>query len=225
MTRQLERAKIIPYKPAGKAIDVMFNPSDYRISKATQFAEITPPGLGAPLLQYSHGGAQTLSVKLFFDTYDPRFLTPKYSKDQDVSTITRQVTNLMKINPELHAPPICQFSWGPFNFRCVVQQADVQYTLFLPSGVPVRATMDVTFKQFYDGSEETGQLQSANYTKHHVVQAGETLAGIAGERYEDPSKWREIARENNIDDPLDLSPGQLLVIPAIESLPKNGGRR
>lgn len=92
----------------------------------------------------------------------------------------------------------------------------MQFTLFLPSGVPVRATVDVTFKQYYDGTGETGRLQSANFTKHYIVQSGDTLAGIAAEKYEDPTKWRAIAQENNIDDPLELYPGQLLVIPAIE---------
>jgi nucleoid-associated protein YgaU len=216
MPKQLERAKIIQVKPAGSSVEVLFNPSEYRVSKSNQFAEVAVPGLSAPILQYSRGNSQTLTMKLFFDTYDPRHAEGRYGKDQDVTLYTRRVTDMMKINSELHAPPICQFSWGNFNFVGVIQQADVQFTLFLPSGVPVRATVDVTFKQYYDGKGETGLLQSANYTKHYIVQAGDTLAGIAADKYEDPAKWRAIAQENNIDDPLELYPGQLLVIPAIE---------
>jgi nucleoid-associated protein YgaU len=59
-------------------------------------------------------------------------------------------------------------------------------------------------------------LQSANYTKQHVVHPGDTLAGIAAEHYDDPGKWRPIADANNIDNPLALEPGRVLTIPAIE---------
>ena len=39
---------------------------------------------------------------------------------------------------------------------------------------------------------------------------------IAAARYGDPTLWRPIAEENNLDDPLAIQPGQVLVIPAIE---------
>lgn len=216
MAVQLERAKIIQIKPKGDAISVLFNPTDYQVSKSNQFSEVAVPGLSAPLLQFGRGNAQTLTMQLFFDTYDPRYADNRYSPGQDVTNFTEKVTDLMKLNAELHAPPICQFSWGHFTFVGVVQQADVRFTLFMPSGVPVRATVQVTFKQFFDGKNETGLLQSANFTKHYVVRPGDTLAAIAAEKYEDPKKWRPIADANRIDDPLSIYPGQVLIIPAIE---------
>lgn len=216
MAKRLDKAKIIQLVPKGPEIEVLFNPTEYRLSKSNQFAEVAIPGLGAPMLQFGHGNAQTLSMQLFFDTYDPLASSKGASKNQDVRQHTRSVTDLMRINKSLHAPPICQFSWGSFNFIGVLQQADVRYTLFLPSGVPVRATVDVTFKQFYDGKQETGMLQSANYVKEHVVRAGDTLSSIAAELYHDAAKWRPIAEANNIDNPLALEPGRVLIVPAIE---------
>lgn len=216
MAQNLEKAKIITLAPAGNEFDVLFNPTEYRLSKSNQFAEVAIPGLGAPLLQFGHGNAQTLTMQLFFDTYDRDFWAGEIEKDDDVRLYTQQVTDLLKINPELHAPPICQFSWGNLNFIGVLQQADVRCTLFLPSGIPVRATVDVTFKQFYTGEEETGMLQSANYTKYYVVHLGDTLSSIASAKYDDPTKWRPIAEKNNIDNPLAIRPGQVLIIPAIE---------
>ena len=64
--------------------------------------------------------------------------------------------------------------------------------------------------------KQGGRLQSADISKHHVVQRGDTLSGIAGEKYDDPAMWRVIAEENDIDNPLDLEPGTVLVIPAVE---------
>jgi nucleoid-associated protein YgaU len=216
MEKKLEKAKITQIVPAGSDVDVLFNPTEYRLSKSNQFAEVAIPGLSAPMLQFGHGNAQTLAMQLFFDTYDPQSNTSLAAKNEDVRTHTRKVTDLLAINGSLHAPPICQFSWGKFVFIGVLQQADVRCTLFLPDGVPVRATVDVTFKQFYDGKKETGMLQSANYFKQYVVRPGDTLSGIAGELYDDPTKWRPIADENNIDDPLVIEPGRVLIVPAIE---------
>jgi len=215
----LEKARITQMIPAGPDIKVLFNPTEYRVSKSNQFAEVAIPGLGAPMLQFGHGNAQTLSMQLFFDTYDPQApptVDSRYKKDQDVRVLTRQVTRLLEINADLHAPPIIQFSWGKFVFEGVLQQADVRFSLFLPSGVPVRATVDVTIKQYYDGHKETGMLQSANYAKQHVVLPGDTLPGIAAKLYNDPAKWRHIADANRLDNPLALEPGRVLLIPAIE---------
>jgi nucleoid-associated protein YgaU len=216
VAQKLEKAKIQSVVPKGQAFDVLLNPKEYRLSKSNQFSEVAIPGLSAPLLQFSRGNSQTLTLQLMFDTYDPQYSDGKVEKDKDVRFYTKHVTDLLKINAELHAPPVCQFSWGNLTFIGVLQQADVRCTLFLPSGIPVRATVDVTFKQFFDGKAETGMLQSANYAKHYVVRPGDTLASIAAAKYEDPAKWRPIAEKNNIDDPLAIKPGQLLIIPAIE---------
>lgn len=214
MAEKLEKAKIQQLVPKGGSFDILFNPKEYRLSKSNNFNEVAIPGLSAPILQFGRGNAQTLSMQLFFDTYDP--VETRATKDEDVRNFTRKVTDLLKINQDLHAPPICQFSWGNLVFIGVLQQADVRCTLFLPSGIPVRATVDVTFKQFFDGKTETGLLQSANFAKQHIVKPGETLSHIAAELYDDPTKWRPIAEANNLDNPLAIQVGQILTVPAIE---------
>ena len=70
MPETLKRASIRTIEPAGDPFDVLFNPNQYRLSKSNQFSEFSTPGGGAPLLQFGHGSAQTLTLQLFFDTYD-----------------------------------------------------------------------------------------------------------------------------------------------------------
>ena len=216
MAQELEKAKIQTIVPKGKAFDVLLNPEKYRMSNSNQFTEVPILGLSAPLLKFARGNAQTLTLQLRFDTYDPKYSGGKVEKDKDVRFYTKKVTDLMKIDSDLHAPPVCQVSWGSLMFIGVLEKADLSCTLFLPTGIPVRATVDVTFKQFFDGKAETGMLQSANYAKHYIVRPGDTLSQIAAEKYEDPAKWRPIAKKNNIDNPLAIQPGQVLIIPAIE---------
>lgn len=208
----LEKATIQLYDPDtmkvhGEKIKVLFNPTQYRLSKSNQFGDVAVPGLSASLIQFGKGNARSLSMQLFFDTYEEK---------TDVRKHTDKIIGLLDIDSELHAPPVCVFSWGKLNFVSVLERAEQTFDLFLPSGVPVRATVDVTFKEFFDGKKHGANLQSANYAKRYVVKRGDTLSGISGKLYEDPLLWRYIAKENGIDDPLSIVPGQILVVPAIE---------
>lgn len=49
--------------------------------------------------------------------------------------------------------------------------------------------------------------------REYVVQAGDSLASIAQEVYGDPTLWREIADANDLNDPSDLTIGEVLRIP------------
>lgn len=206
---KLEHATIEIVEPAGavEPIEVLFNPKDYKLARSNQFSEIAVPGLESPPLQFGRGNARTLSMQLFFDTYT-------YKNGEDVQTYVDRILNLLAINAELHAPPICKFSWGKkLQFVGVLERADSNYTLFLPDGTPVRATVDVTFKEYINDSADR---QSANFVKQYVVQRGDTLSSIAHQKYGDPGLWRAIADANDVVDPLMLVPGRLLVVPAIE---------
>lgn len=199
--------------PGGKTMKVLFNPTEYRLSKANRFTELAIPGLGTPPIQFGHGNARVLSMQLFFDTYTYTSKDGRAVK-RDVRDYTDEILGLLDIDPELHAPPVCRFTWGErLQFQGVLERANQRFTLFLADGTPVRATVDVSFKEF---AEDTSERQSANFVKYQVVARGDTLAAIAARSYGDPALWRPIARENDLQDPLSLTPGQSLVIPAIE---------
>lgn len=197
----------ITYREKGeeKTIKVLFNPNEYRLNKANQFAEVAIPGLAGPPLQFVRGNARTLSMQLFFDTYT-------YHNGEDVRKHTDKIINLLKIDDKCHAPPICHFNWGNLNFIGVLERADQRFTFFQPDGTPVRAVVDVSFKEY---RKESQKLESADFAKHYVVMRGDTLSSIAGRKYGDPGLWRNIAEKNNMDDPMALNPGQVLIIPAI----------
>ncbi|MBW2057783.1 MAG: LysM peptidoglycan-binding domain-containing protein [Deltaproteobacteria bacterium] len=205
---ELEKATIwYEIKNKKEVVQVLFNPTEYRLNKANQFAEVAIPGLGTPPLQFVRGNARTLSMQLFFDTYE---------QGSDVREHTQKIMKLLEIHRELHAPPVCHFNWGRLDFAGVLERADQRFTLFLPDGTPVRATVDVSFKEYCEAQKQAGNLQSADFTKRYVVKRGDTLNRIAHQEYGDPGLWRPIAQENRMDDPLALRPGQVLVIPALE---------
>ena len=127
---ELEKIKIKRHIPDGEEFQVLFNPNTYRVTDSNQFVEVAVPGLRSPLIQFGRGNMRTLSMQFFFDSYEEK---------KDVRIYTRKITNLLETERELHAPPVCLLSWGGPTFVGVLEQVNTNFTLFLPTGVPVRA--------------------------------------------------------------------------------------
>jgi nucleoid-associated protein YgaU len=202
----LEKAVI---EPEGELpIPVLFNPGQYGLDKSNRFAEIGVPGRGAPTLQFVSGNGRTLSLELFFDTYE---------RQSDVRDWTNAIYGLLSIRATTHVPPICTFRWGDFSFRGVVEQVSGRFTLFLADGTPVRATLTLSMREFVDATLEARRTppESTDRTKAHTVAKGETLHSIAALEYGDPAQWRLVATANGVDDPLALAPGTALVLPRL----------
>jgi nucleoid-associated protein YgaU len=201
------KARIAVLKPESRAgVDLCFNPTEYQLQKGNSYQEIAVPGLQSPPVQYIRGNAEKLTVELLADTSD----TLENVRD----TYVQPLRALLDIDPALHAPPILQFVWQGPPFVCVLESLQVTYTLFTPAGVPLRAKLSVTLKEFRPPLEQAPPKESPDFTKSYVVRTGDTLATIAAAAYQDPARWRDVAGANAIADPRRLEPGQVLTLPA-----------
>lgn len=198
----------------GEELSVQFNPTEVTIDKSVTYAEQDIPGLDAPIQQFVSGGAETLSVEFFFDVYEDR------GDDQpdDVRKLTDEINQLLLVDGDLHAPPLVTFAWGKISFTAVVESANTTFTMFRPDGTPVRARIDVTFREYTPPSKqlEATPRHSADRTSVRTVVEGDTLPGIANEEYGRPTAWRRIAAANDIVNPRRLQPGDELIIPVLE---------
>jgi nucleoid-associated protein YgaU len=215
----------------GSDVEVSYNPTEVTLNKGAQIADINIPGLDMPVLQFVRGQTETLTMDLFFDS------TEDGMGDQatPVTKKTDQFYQLVKIDRDRHAPPVCRFIWGKEGFpgsqmdgkwssqrrtngfQCIVESVRQRFTLFNPRGIPLRATLTVTLREYKTLEDQLTEIDfhSSDHTHAHVVQRGDTLSRIAYKVYGDPLQWRAIARQNGIVDPLDLPPGLVLEIPAL----------
>ena len=208
-------ARIEILTPDGSIRDVIgaqFNPTEYSLDTSVQYGEQSLPGRTTPVTQFVSGDAETLSVELFFDAYGDEEVT-------DVREYTDRIDALMEIDDAFGGPPVCRFAWSSLAFTCVVESANKQFTMYRSDGTPVRARVDVTFREyaFPEESQSEDAGESPGATKVWQVTQGDTLWGIAAVEYGDPTKWRAIAEENGVDNPRTLQIGQELVIPPLES--------
>lgn len=188
-----------------ESIDVLFNPREYTVRKSTHWEQHRSPGTDAPPLEFTSGASSTLSMELLFDTFEA---------GKDVREHTSRVLALATVDKELKRPPRVLFSWGGFTFEGVLEEVTQRFILFTRSGMPARALLQVSLREYRPprNTTRTGRdPRPAQRTR--IVRQGETLRTIAAEELGDPTRWRELATTNDIDDPDDLPPGRSLRLP------------
>jgi LysM repeat protein len=200
-------------------LTVQFNPTEYTLSKGAQIAEIAVYGIDSPILQFIRGQNEKLTLDLFFDTTTNGNGLGEGA--DDVTLLTNPFYQLVKIQPRTHAPPRIRFTWGQgLSFKAIVETVQRKFTLFNPLGVPLRATLNVSFREYKTLEEQVAELnlQSADHSKTYVVQAGDTLNRIAAQEYNDPTAWRAIADGNpGLTNLRRLEPGTVLRIPPLDA--------
>ena len=217
LTGELVKATITNLD-TGQSVECLFNPTEYSFSKANNWSMSKTKGANVPQLEFGGGNPTDLKVQLFFDTYE---------SGEDVRRrYTNAIWDLAMVNKQKQdpktkksQPPVCEFRWGTmWSFKAVVANISQKFNLFLPDGTPVRATLDVTFRQV----EDEGLYPKQNPTsggvpghRNHLVREGETLDWIAAQEYGEARHWRYIADVNNIDDPFHLKPGTVLALPPL----------
>lgn len=213
------------------SVPCQYNPTELQFEKQNQIAEIGIPGLAAPIQQFVRGQAATLTADLFFDTSD----SGTGLKAQPVTELTDKVFAALLIDPELHVPPTVIFRWGPGfpggglpsqvqqqarkSFLEILTGVRQSFTFFSRAGVPLRAKLHVTIREYAPLARQLQDLRlaSPDRTHGHVLRRDETLASLAQERYGQTREWRRIAQANRIGDPRRLAPGRRLTVPPIPS--------
>jgi nucleoid-associated protein YgaU len=190
-------------------IPLRFNPTEYQIQRANNFAEVPIPGLEAPPLQFVRGGGERLTAELLVDTSDTL---------EDVRIrYTDKLRLLMRVNSELHAPPIVRFAWDTQVFVGVMESLNTTFVLFTPEGIPLRARLSITLREYRPAEVQIKEMKtsSPDVEKSWTLRRGDTLSAIAYAAYKDVTRWRAIAVENGIRDPRRLEPGMVLTLPRL----------
>lgn len=209
----------------------MFNPKEYTFAKQNQWEQKEAKGKDVAHLEFKGGAPANLKLQLLFDTYEEHLdgSRPMNRAGEDVRKYTKGLWDMMKASERRKnqatnksEPPHVRFQWGTlWSFEAVIESISQKFTLFLADGTPVRAVLDVSFKQVADEGQYPRQNPTSGGNpgqRLRTVREGETLAWIAYEEYGDSSLWRYLASTNDIDDPRRLTPGMMLIISPLPTL-------
>jgi hypothetical protein len=221
------KATITKLSPKGaevESVKVMFNPKELTFSRTNSWKQEDSPKGNLPNTEFTSGGATTLKIQLYFDTYKEA----KGGKAEDVhQKYTKKLLAMMDVDTEWRhpktkkgRPPNVLFQCGKLvTFEAVIASINQRLTLFLPEdGTPVRTVLDVTFNEVKDKVYKPPQNPtSAGVGGESIwtVREGDTLSLIAFNQYNDPNQWRVIADANRLTQVRKLRPGMTLVIPSV----------
>ena len=193
-------------------VHCMFNPEHYTLTKKNTYnsgdALVKPP---KPEFERFDRSTLKLST-LYFDTY---------GTNDDLTQITNKLWSLMlpeNGNAEKPKPPEVTFAWGTFSFTAVITDMSMKFTLFDKDGKPVRSEVEITFMQSEDPTRIPHQNPSSGggpIQEVRKVITGDRLDLIAADVYGDATQWRHIADYNEINNPRQLRPGQIITIPPL----------
>jgi hypothetical protein len=190
-----------------------FNPEGYTVITKAHWGKSPQPASPAPP-QFEGIEPPSLDVKILMDAFAVPPIPPAATIEQ--LKLLLLPTALSKATGKATAPTV-MFGWGSNIIldMAVVTKVSIAYERFL-LGVPVRATATVTL----DGVPLPDPLGYTNPTsgglatrRTRTVVEGDTLASIAYQEYKDPNTWRALAEANNIDDPMRVKPGSILIVP------------
>jgi nucleoid-associated protein YgaU len=222
-----EKAKLVikgSNKPSDASdIECMFNPTEYSLNQTVTVTRHKSPSKPGGTPEFAGTNAMTFSATLLFDDYAAMEgdVTPKITK---LLSWTKPTDDSVKKNQP--CPPLVAFQWGSNkqleNFRGLLTKVDVKYLLFRRDGTPVQADVGITI------TGETEQVGGTNPTSHstnttrtHTVVEGETIQSVAYSELGKPAYWRAIADMNDIDDPLRVPAGSVLLIPSVADAAKS----
>ena len=117
----------------------------------------------------------------------------------------------------IHSPYYLQLAWGLLIFKCRLQSLSLNYTLFTPNGIPLRAKADAAFIGYTDEYELRARLimSSPDLTHLVTVEAGDTLPLLCKRIYGRSDYYSQVAAANGLSGFRDLRPGMELVFPPL----------
>ena len=207
---------------AGVELTFQFNPENIKIQRRQSTSRT--PVTGKSDVQENQNAApkneSTMTIsQVIFDTYEDKPNKSVYTE------YIEKLERFVGYDKDKHAPAKLLFHWGKFTeersnkeqLKVMLDNLDVDFTMFLNDGTPVRAKVNMTLRLGMTAKEQQAvkPYASPDHAKMVTIKRGDTLADIAAVEYDNPDEWRRIANANGIDDPMHIAPGMKLLVPPI----------
>jgi hypothetical protein len=195
--------------PAGPPWQALFNPTQLSLTRKNRYHQTPSAGASAPDASYAGGEPDQVSLDLFFDG------TGVLEQSETVAQRIEALLQFTKFHGEEHEPYYVHAWWGDFQFRGVLTQADITYTLFDRGGNPLRATVKITLQEVVPPAVRTAEerRESPDLYQTWLVSDGDRIDLIAAKVYGDPQWWRPLAAANRLRNPRVLEVGSVLLLP------------
>jgi hypothetical protein len=219
----LEKLQILAYtdenftQSAGQ-YSVQINPETYSQQFSAEYTGTPTLSTAGITNKFVTQKPQDLELMFFLDATGA---VPQTSGGAPVTSVSDEIDKFKGIvysyNGNIHSPNYLRVLWGKLKFDCRFVSMGIEYMLFSPSGVPLRAKLSPKFKQYL--SSQKLALESKNsspdLTHYRTVTAGDTLPLMCHRIYQDSKYYIDVAKVNGLTSFRDLEPGRQILFPPL----------
>jgi len=218
-----ERDTLIPPPPS---FEVMFNPNSISVRHANKYAKRQGINTSGRVQQYSYTASDEIKLDIVLDGTGVTDFGLVKLLGKGAKSVPEQIKKFMEMcfhmDGDLHEPKYLKIQWGEGvlkDFDCRLQSVDIEYSLFDKDGTSLHAVLKTTFIQ--DTTAEKRLLvegkNSPDLSHVRVVKSGDTLPLLSKEIYGSSQYYLRIAQINNLDNFRNLTPGQEILFPPLDS--------
>ena len=227
---KLEKLKIKAYEKGTRSglakatFDAMFNPSSFKRSYRTTWAKTDRQGINSSgaKAQYTRSEPERLDIDLLLDGtgVDQMGVMALLGSKSVDDRVKEFLDATYTYNGNIHEPNFLVVEWGSLKFSCRLESVDITYTNFDRDGTPLRAELKVGFisDEELDRLSKKEDKKSPDLTHSRIVREGDTLPLLTSAVYGSPAYYLDVARFNGLDNFRNLTAGQQILFPPLESL-------
>lgn len=198
--------------------EVQINPADFKHTCGLRYDKQQPHGANAVHPRFSAVDDESVSFSMVLDGTGVVPLSGGGQREDVKAQMKRLHSIVYDYVGAKKEPPHVRLLWGALIFFGRLQTLNTQYTLFKPSGDPLRARVDLSFIGAMSQQESTlvSNRAVAPVPTTVYVEDGDTLEKLCVAKYGNADRMLEVARENNLTRLYPLTPGTRLVLPPKE---------
>lgn len=200
-----------------KAFTVMLNPGSVKHSTGIDYNKKKGQGAAASQLKFASVGEETLSFSIVIDATGA---VPSESSGgtPGVAAQLRLLNGVVYDYDGIqHEPSNVRVLWGQLIFFGRLTRLETEFTLFKPSGDPLRAKVSLSFLGAISKDAEKLVANRSSPDLSHVVEVrdGDTLPLLCQRIYGDDAYYMDVARFNGLPALRSLKPGTTLQFPPL----------
>lgn len=148
-TSALRQCTVVGIDKPGQYVQAFYNPAKIKIGKKVPWQGHASAQSDAEVLEFTGSKNRTLSVDLFFDGYEKQEDVSQHVGDLvEMTLATIPASGKGGKDGKAHRPHFVMLVWGDMPvFKGVIASIDTEYSMFLPTGKPVRATCSLSLTE------------------------------------------------------------------------------